>query len=218
MGHVIGVDEAGRGPVLGSMFVAAVCIPEHTALPAGVRDSKVLTPERREALAEQIQGREDCHTEIIEVTVEEIDAFAGRLNQLTADATAEAIGSVIPTGTEDIRGVVDACDPNESRYADRVHRTVSGDIDIIAKHRADEEYQIVSAASILAKERREEHVTTLQSEYGDIGSGYPSDATTRSFLATYFDRNGSLPPCARSSWQTCADLEKAKHQGTLTDF
>jgi ribonuclease HII len=76
----------------------------------------------------------------------------------------------------------------------------------------------VGAASIIAKVARDAHVAELADEYGDVGSGYPSDPTTRTFLADYVDSHGELPPCARRSWSTCDDVLAAAEQATLGDF
>jgi ribonuclease HII len=76
----------------------------------------------------------------------------------------------------------------------------------------------VGAASIIAKVERDTHVDALADEYGDVGSGYPSDPTTREFLASYVAAHDQLPACARSSWSTCEDVLAAAQQSTLGEF
>ena len=218
MGTVIGVDEAGRGPVLGSMFVAAVARPSDRGLPGGVRDSKRIPPTERADLARAIDHDSQLHTAVLEVSVDRIDAQSGRLNHLTADVTVEAIETIRESVSSVSSIVVDACDTDKARYADLVGRELPSDIEVIAEHGADDRFPVVSAASIVAKEAREAHVDELREEYGTLGSGYPSDPTTRTFLAEYVDDHGALPDCARRSWKTCADLLNSAAQGRLTSF
>lgn len=219
-----GVDEAGKGPVLGSMFSAAVvAIP--AAVPDGVADSKTLPPERREDLATTLRNDERVAIGVAEITVDRIDAPETDMNTLTVDAQAEALAGVVDevmseTGSVEgkLAGIVDAGDTDEDRFARRVGEGVPFEVEVRAEHGADERYPIVSAASIIAKEAREAHVATLAEEYGDIGSGYPSDPTTRDFLSTYVEDHGALPPFARRSWETSRDALAAAEQSSLDAF
>lgn len=214
---LVGVDEAGRGPVLGSMFVAAVAVPTGTVLPEGIVDSKQLSDERREGLAAQLREHPNLRSAVIEVSNEEIDAPDEDLNVLTARAHAGVIRDVLPDGAE-ADCTVDACDVDANRFRKRVCRDLPDEVRVDARHRADEDEPIVAAASIVAKSHREAHVAELGAAFGPIGSGYPSDPTTRSFLEQYVDRHGELPDCARQSWQTSVDVLAALEQGTLAEF
>lgn len=207
-----GADEAGKGPVLGSMFAAAVAA-DPDALPDSVADSKTLTPARREDLDERI--RDVGRVGVAEIPVDHIDAPDTDMNTLTVDAHAQAIESAAEPGDA---GVCDAGDVDEARFARRVASHVPFDVDLSARHRADEDDALVAAASIVAKVARDAHVTTLSSEYGDVGSGYPSDPRTREFLADYVAEHGALPACARRSWSTCDDVLAAAEQATLDGF
>jgi ribonuclease HII len=101
---------------------------------------------------------------------------------------------------------VDAADVDASRFSRRVMEE-SGIKDVVAEHKADSNYAIVSAASIIAKVSRDDSIQTLQSSFGvDIGSGYPSDARTITFLKTWLDERGDFPPGTRRSWKTAQDL------------
>ncbi|MFY4813890.1 ribonuclease HII [Haloarcula sp. AONF1] len=208
-----GVDEAGKGPVLGSMFAAAVRADPVT-LPDGVGDSKDIKPERRERLAEEIRESADA-VGVAEVPVERIDADETDMNTLTVDAQATALSAV---ARDNLSGTVDAGDTDATRFGRRVADAVDADVTVTAEHGADETDTVVGAASIIAKVARDTHVTELAAEYGDVGSGYPSDQTTRAFLADYVDRHGELPACARRSWSTCDDVLAAASQSTLGDF
>ncbi|GGK68493.1 ribonuclease HII [Haloarcula sebkhae] len=208
-----GVDEAGKGPVLGSMFAAAVRADPVT-LPDGVGDSKDIKPERRERLAEEIRESADA-VGVAEVPVERIDADETDMNTLTVDAQATALSTV---ARDALSGTVDAGDTDATRFGRRVADAVDADVTVTAEHGADETDTVVGAASIIAKVARDAHVAELAAEYGDVGSGYPSDPTTRAFLADYVDRHGELPACARRSWSTCDDVLAAASQSTLGDF
>jgi ribonuclease HII len=207
-----GVDEAGKGPALGSMFAAAVRAPR-AALPDGIDDSKRLSDTRREELAERIREDDRIDVGIAEITPARIDA--GNMNELTVAAHAEALSDVVRAGD---MGVCDAGDVDADRFAERVGSRLAVDATVTAEHGADASDELVGAASIVAKSAREAHVADLQTEFGDVGSGYPSDPTTRGFLAGYVDANGELPACARASWSTCEDVLAAAEQSGLDDF
>ncbi|KAA9408837.1 ribonuclease HII [Haloarcula hispanica] len=208
-----GVDEAGKGPVLGSMFAAAVRA-DPAALPDGVGDSKDIRPERRERLAGDIRESADA-VGVAEIPVERIDADGTDMNTLTVDGQAEALSAVARDG---LSGTVDAGDTDAARFGRRVADAVDTDVAVTAEHGADETDPLVGAASIVAKVTRDAHVADLAEEYGDVGSGYPSDPTTRAFLADYVDRHSELPACARRSWSTCDDVLAAAEQASLGDF
>ncbi|MGB9954502.1 ribonuclease HII [Haloarcula marismortui] len=208
-----GVDEAGKGPVLGSMFAAAVRA-EPADLPEGVGDSKDIKPARRERLAGEIRESADA-IGVAEIPVERIDADETDMNTLTVDAQAEALSAVAHDG---LSGMVDAGDTDAVRFGHRVAEAVGADVTVRAEHGADETDPVVGAASIIAKVARDTHVADLAGEYGDVGSGYPSDPTTRAFLADYVERHGELPACARRSWSTCDDVLAAAEQASLGEF
>ncbi|MFB6141132.1 MAG: ribonuclease HII [Halosimplex sp.] len=218
--HEFGVDEAGKGPVLGSMFAAAVAV-DPAELPDDVGDSKGIAPERREELAAAI--RDVGAVGVAEVTVERIDDDETDMNSLTVAAHAEAVDALVEAvgtdATDDpYEGYVDAGDTNAVRFERRVEDAAGAEIDVRAEHGADETYPVVGAASIVAKVARDAHVEALAAEYGDVGSGYPGDATTREFLETYVADNDALPPCARESWQTSKDVLAAQSQASLGEF
>jgi len=134
---------------------------------------------------------------------------------LTVAAHAEALAEVAADGHS---GMVDAGDANATRFGERVASRVAANVRITAEHQADESDPIVGAASIVAKVERDAHVERLAAEHGDVGSGYPSDPTTRTFLREYVDEYGELPSCARTSWSTCDDVLAAAEQSGLDDF
>jgi ribonuclease HII len=217
--HEFGVDEAGKGPVLGSMFAAAVAV-DPADLPDDVGDSKGIAPERRTELAATI--REVGSVGVAEITVERIDDEETDMNSLTVAAHAEALDALVDAvdGAPDdpLEGYVDAGDTNAVRFERRVEDAAEAAIDARAEHGADETYTAVGAASIVAKVARDAHVERLAEAYGDVGSGYPGDDRTREFLEGYVADNEELPACARASWQTSTDVLAAQSQSSLGEF
>ena len=233
---MLGADEAGKGPVLGPMVAAAVRA-DPGAIPEGVDDSKRLSPARRDDLDAALRADDRVAVGVSVVGVGRIDDPATDMNALTVAGQAEALAAVARDGD---RTVVDAGDVSESRFAERVADAVAAGggadsgaagtdggsgptIDVTAEHGADGSYPVVAAASVIAKVERDRIVAELDAAYRDrgydgIGSGYPSDPTTREFLREYVDREGDLPDCARRSWSTCDDLLAASEQSALGEF
>lgn len=211
----VGVDEAGRGPVLGSMFAAAVRRPADASLPDGVDDSKRLPPERRERLDGAVRALDGVAVAVAEVPVARIDDPSTDMNRLTVAAQAEALAGVARDG--DVARV-DAGEVDAGRFARRVADAVDARVEVRAEHRADERDALVGAASIVAKVARDAHVAELAAEHGDVGSGYPADPATREFLREYVRERDRLPECARASWRTCDDLLAAARQSALGEF
>ena len=210
----IGVDEAGKGPVLGSMFAAAVRAPAD-AIPEGVRDSKELAPERREELAAALRAEERVAVGLAEVTPSRIDDPETDMNTLTVAAHAEALDAVAVAGDTTY---LDAGDVNAVRFERRVSERLRTGIDLRGEHGADAAYPVVAAASVIAKVERDAHVEAIAAEYGEVGSGYPGDATTRGFLESYVDEHGRLPDCARTSWSTSREMLAEREQAHLGAF
>ncbi len=194
-----GIDEAGRGPVIGPMVIAKVCGKQETFQNLGARDSKLLSERRREAIFEKFKEL-GVHFQYFIVSEEEIDRAVSmnRLNLLEADY----ISKLVEKGHSYI---VDCPDVNEARFKDLLIEK-TGVTDIISEHKADFNYPVVSAASIVAKVIREEQVALIRKEIGNFGSGYPADPITRSFLLNYINEKGKLPPHTRKSWKTVRNM------------
>ncbi len=212
---IVGADEAGKGPVLGSMFAAAVRIPDDAVLPNGVRDSKALKPERREELADALRNDDRVAIAVAEIPVARIDDPATDMNTLTVVGQAAALNQVIEPSD---RCVVDASDVRPERFGIRVADRLEHPVDMTAQHRADEDHPVVAAASIVAKVERDTHVAELETEYGQVGNGYPSDPATRTFLEDFVADQGCLPECARATWATAGDVLAETEQVELADY
>jgi len=194
-----------KGSVLGPLVVAGISIGEDRAdelKRLGVRDSKSLTPSRREALNREIR---EIGAEVVLVKIQpsEIDkaVFRGeryrRLNFLEAKAMAEAIAELKPS-----IAFVDSCDVSCDRFRSQILEELGFNLPIISEHKADKTYPIVSAASILAKVERDRCIRSIRRRWGNVGSGYPSDAKTKVFLSDMISSGVSLPRFVRKSWRT----------------
>jgi ribonuclease HII len=211
---ICGVDEAGKGSVLGPMVVAAVGVPDEGVLAGlGLKDSKLLSEKERERLYPII--KKQCKVATVRLDAHEIDAIRNEmtLNAAVARAHARVISKLSPSCA-----YVDACDVNIFRYAEMVRSNLERDCEIVSEHHADEKYLVVSAASIIAKVTRDRAIKTLAKKYGEIGSGYPSDPITIRYLSGYIDEHRSPPPLARKSWKTISNLMAKKTQASLGDF
>jgi len=204
---LLGVDEAGKGPVVGSMFIAGLVIEEDRLFDLaamGVKDSKRLRPKAREVLARKISSI-SADQYILEVSPRVIDEL--RLAMTMNEIMVRSFSQVVQRLHAD-RAVLDAADVDAARFAGRVRDASKTGMELIAEHKADERHLVVSAASILAKVRRDASVRQLEEELGcKIGSGYPTDKDTIDFLSSWVRENRELPPCARHSWTTAQRIK-----------
>lgn len=211
---ICGVDEAGKGSVLGPMVIAAVGVSsENVFAEVEVADSKLLSPRVRERLYITIRKRFRVAT--VRIDAHEIDEIRTgmTMNACVARAHAQAIDKLSPA-----IAYVDACDVNAFRYADMVKSHLEKRCEIVSEHNADRTFKVVSAASIVAKVTRDRAITALSKKYGEIGSGYPSDPVTIAFLSAYIDEYKCPPPIARKSWKTIISLVGKKQQSQLSQF
>ena len=217
---IAGIDEAGKGPVLGPMCVAGMLLDERklgALTRLGVKDSKQLSPKKRESLAVEIKKIADRYF-ILEVSPRQIDELRKimTMNEIMVTCYVRVLQELKPD-----RAFVDAADVSEQRFGENIKRKYTGDIEIISEHNADEKYPVVSAASILAKVRRDALIKQIERTLGvEIGSGYPSDPKTIEFLEKWVRKHGELPDFSRRSWETAKKiLEKAgRGQSTLSEY
>jgi ribonuclease HII len=211
-----GVDEAGRGPVIGPMVVAAVMVEDDGPLrEMKVRDSKKLTVKKREELAPQI--RKVARYKLTVVEAEDIDSRRDdmSLNAFEAELFAGLIERLRPDEV-----FIDACDTNERRFG----RTVQSHLSyrparMVCEHEADDRYPVVSAASVLAKVRRDAIIAKIEKEFGEpIGSGYCHDPVTNAFLEKWIRENHELPPHTRRSWAPARLLLSLAKTSKLTEW
>ena len=213
---IAGVDEAGRGCVIGPLVVAGVMVKAEN-IPIlselGVKDSKLLTPQKREVLYPAIiQLAEKYHTiKVMPCQIDKVVESARRLhklNRLEAQTMAQIIEALKPD-----EAYVDAADTVEYRFGNHIRECLKIKTRIISRHKADRIYPIVSAASIIAKVERDREIENLRLEYGNFGSGYLTDGKTMLFLKQLLEKKGDYPDFVRKSWKPA---KKAKSEnGTL---
>jgi ribonuclease HII len=218
---VAGVDDAGRGAVIGPLVIAGVLCKEEDLpklVDMGAKDSKLLSPHRRETLAVEIR-RVAQKISVIKLSPKEIDAVVDsrrklhKLNRLEAQTMAKVIETLRP----DV-AYVDASDVLEERYKQHILECLDFKVEIISEHKADKNYPVVSAASIIAKVERDAAIAELAKIHGDLGCGYPTDPKTVDFLQHWLQQFGEYPDFVRKSWRPAkkAKSEKNSYQAKLT--
>jgi ribonuclease HII len=214
---VLGIDEAGRGPVIGPLVIAGAMINEKDEVKLeemGVKDSKLIPPGKREAMFDRIQ-KIVKNFDILIVEPKEIDKtlFSEdmNLNKLEAVKSADIINKLKPD-----KVILDCPSTNTKSYEEYVRSLLKNkDIDIVCEHKADLNYLPVGAASILAKVTRDEEIGKISKKYGLVGSGYPADEITQRFIKANFEKH---PEIFRKSWKTFQKLVKEKEQKGLGNF
>ena len=206
-----GVDEAGRGPVIGPLVIACVVLNSTglAFLRSYLRDSKELTPRARSRIYRLIlSAADEIKVRVLEPREidQAVESFERGLNELEAVATAELINSL----EQHVETVyVDSPDPLPDRYAEMIgSRLRRSTALVVAANHAESLFPHVAAASIVAKVERDRAIEELKREYGDFGSGYPSDPKTRRFIQQLASQGRELPPIVRKSWKT---LDKLAH-------
>lgn len=208
---ILGLDEAGRGPVLGPMVMAGVVIPEKKEKiieRMGVKDSKRLTPKRRVVLARKLTKMFEY--EIVEISAKDIDLMRAKginLNEIERLAMKKIIRKL-----DADKIIIDALDVKEGRLQEQMQEYVGNDTIVVAEHKADDNYLAVGAASIIAKNRRDEIIAEINRQYiketkdrDGIGSGYPSDPKTKRFLKQF--KYDEMPEFVRKSWNTVQKIK-----------
>lgn len=210
----MGIDEAGRGPVIGPMVYACCLWPTHKTEEfsrLGFADSKKLKESQRENLFEIIKENPSIKWETRVVTSEIISTkMLGKLktslNVLSEDAACSLITSFSSVQKVRIKTVyVDTLGKPETYRLKLTERFPH--LTFVVESKADDTYPVVSAASICAKVTRDSYIKQYKVKYGEIGCGYPSDPKTRTFLSTILDPVlGFDPKLVRISWKTCEEF------------
>ena len=219
----VGLDEAGRGPVLGPLVIAACGLPPEDIpmlTEAGVRDSKRLTLRRRTELVRwfnhQAQNRGWCSSIVVQSPEEVDEALAlDGLNWLEVRGFARAIRELRITSNLDI--LADACDVNAERFTQRIVTLLPNwpwvNSAMMSEHKADDHDPVVAMASLLAKTTRDAAMEQMEDRVGfPLGSGYPSDPTTKQALHQLIlpDR---IDEGVRWTWATVTRFWNQHHTG-----
>ena len=195
---ICGVDDAGRGSMIGPMVIAGISI-EKKNIPKlrklGVRDSKKLSPKKRELLYKEIINIVDDY-HVIRIPPKTIDkyVFEHNLNHLEAKKMAAVI-----THLKSEISYVDSCDVNATRFGREIS-DLSNKSKVRSYHYADSRFVVVSAASIIAKVSRDRSIARLNKNY-QFGSGYPSDKKSVNFIKKLVSEKKPLPSSVRKSWK-----------------
>ena len=203
---VCGVDEAGRGSMLGPLVIAGITINRskiNLLKKQGIRDSKKLSPATRERLYKKIINIVDDYY-VVKIPPRIIDksVLNHSLNHLEAKYMAKVISKLSPS-----TAFVDSCDVNSKRFGKEISKLTSN-TKIRSYHHADSKFITVSAASILSKVSRDRAITRLRKKH-DIGSGYPSDPKTKFFVKKSIRRNQNFT-FLRKSWKPVQILMKKR--------
>lgn len=196
-----GVDEAGRGPVIGPLVVSIVCGYDDEMREIGARDSKALGKNSRKRLYELIKENSAFYL-TREISPVELNEMMSRinLNEIEEDAYSELIAAA----PFDCVVYVDSFDVNSDRLSGKLSRRTGKNV--VCEHKADARYPTVSAASIISKVTRDADIEKLEQQYGKIGSGYPSDPVTIGFLKRSLDAGTDITRIVRTHWKTYRNL------------
>ena len=217
---IVGIDEAGRGPVIGPLVICAYALKRKDLDKLSklrVKDSKLLTKKRRSELYP--------HLITIAVDYKVKHLSAAEIDEMRKNFSLNIIEQKImlklakELNKTPLEIYIDAADVNEKRFG-KVFEEAFPNSKIISRHKADNIYPIVSAASIIAKKQRDDVIEEFSQKIGeDIGSGYPADPITKSFLMNYYRKHKKFPPFVRESWDTTTKIRK-EINGTkkLSDF
>ncbi len=213
---ICGIDEAGRGPVIGPLVMCGFNIrpsEEKILHELGVNDSKKLTPAKREDIAAALKKRfTDFHLIIFDPR--EIDARASNgmnLNDLEAFGTSQILNLLKPT-----HAILDCPAANPQNYVAGLDKWLTHRVNIRAEYKADANHLCVGAASILAKVERDRLISELKKKHSvDFGSGYPSDPKTIDFVKRNWN---NYPGLFRTTWDTWKTIAMARTQSSLSDF
>ena len=230
---VIGIDEAGKGPVLGSMFIGFSIINlaklddlndyQELLKNIGVDDSKKISAKKRNAIYQSLKNNMDMkYVQLTPANIDKNNAEGGNLLELEVLGMIEILNAEEPDLV-----IVDAPTAKPDKFGEDLLKRLKFDCRIISENKADSKYTVVGAASIIAKELREQEVEQIKinvakllegkSDVIEPGSGYPTDPNTKVFLKEHYE-NKEFDFIFRKSWQTYKNLAGDPKQKTLGDF
>ncbi len=215
---IAGIEEAGRGPVIGPMIICGVLIKEENTkklMEAGVKDSKMLSPQRRNELVPKIKeiAEQVYSTEISPEEIDKRNENNLNLNDLEAIEMAKIIDKLKPE-----KAVIDCPSTNIESFKKQLESLSKHKCKMIVEHKADVNYPVVSAASIIAKVTRDSEISKLERSLNvKIGSGYPADPITQKFIEKNWDKLSKLP-FIRNSWDTIKSLKAKKGQMNISKY
>ena len=204
---ICGVDDAGRGSMVGPLVIAGVTIDKKNLKKLksiGVQDSKKLSPKTREILYKKIIEIVDEYY-VVRISQKTIDSnvFKHKLNHLEAKNMAKVIKELSPQVA-----YVDSCDVDYKRFGNEISLLTSNS-KIISRHHADSRFVVVAAASIIAKVSRDKSIHRLKKNY-ELGSGYPSDKKTVKCVKKLLLQKKQSYSFIRMSWKPVQKIVNRK--------
>lgn len=179
----------------------------------GLKDSKELTPKKREVLAKKIEEiAEDII--VMKVSACRIDGMrkeGTNLNRIEEMKFLDILNLLNPS-----LAYIDSPDVKPERLKKVLGKDLGGEL--VVEHKADSKYPVVSAASIIAKVERDREVAEFKKEFGDFGPGYPSNEVTMAWMRKWFARKKGWPEIVRKSWATTKEVEREASQTRLGLF
>jgi len=211
---ILGIDEAGRGPVIGPMVIAGYCIEEEKIdllKSLGVRDSKELTRKQREDIYNEIIKLTDKYKYIIiDPKIIDYYVYKNKLNYLEFEDMIKIIEDIKPD-----KVIIDSPIVNTKKVIEYIKNNLRINIEIVAENKADKKYPVVSAASIIAKVIRDREIDKIKEKINiDFGSGYPSDERTVKAIKENYE---ILRDYTRESWMTIKKI-RGENQKNIFDF
>jgi ribonuclease HII len=217
---VCGVDEAGRGAVIGPLVVAGVSVFEKDLAKLkkiGVRDSKELSPSQREKLAKKIEkiAKDVVIIKVGPCMIDDYSRQGVNLNRVEAMKMCMIIDCLSAA-----KAYVDGPEVNTEKFGRIMHKMLKNDTPLVVENYADKKYPVVSAASIMAKVERDREMEELGKKYGIEGTGYPSDERTINSMKVYLEKNKKFPEkgLVRHSWGTTKEMLGENRQKKLFWF
>ncbi len=206
---VVGIDESGRGPVIGPLVICAYTYSEDNLQELkddGVKDSKLISPAGRNKLYEKLKNGIYV---LRKITAVEITAAMDKnisLNELEAQVCGELLNE-LERKTSFYKAFIDSPDPIASKYSQRIRKYYRGKAELISENKADVTYPVVSAASIVAKVERDAEIENIKKLVGeDFGSGYPADPLTQKFMQRRH-ADAAVQEYIRHRWKTVTNLK-----------
>lgn len=199
----VGIDEAGRGPVLGHLVYAALICDQTIEINDAFKDSKILTKTQRQFNFEVIEKKHSfiytaIHPKYISTNMNNKTKM--NLNQMSYNTVINIIKEI--EKSYEINTIyLDALGPIET-YRKQLQLHFGKKYNYIIETKADSKYVIVSGASIIAKVNRDDLLENWNLKDKDCGSGYPGDDITKKWLDRNFCKIKGFPEIVRTSWST----------------
>jgi ribonuclease H2 subunit A len=220
----MGIDETGRGAVLGNRVYCGALAAVGFSWPDSVRDSKQLSPDRRDSILSQLEalpvGFVHRAISAAEISTAMFSRANANLNSLSHDAARQLVQAALDAGLRVTHLYVDTV--GDSSFYQRFLARAFPTIDIVVTEKADSQFKVVGAASIKAKVERDRGLADFTFDEPDLplsrdfGSGYPADAATAAWLEGNFDPVFGFPSIARFSWNPVA--EAFRRHSAQADF